>query len=336
MIHSTIRGSKLTVVLSACFVLLTRPSIPLPAAQPTSGNRAIKIAVLVQHSDGRPISGLASRDFEVNLQGQTLPFTLSRPVLGNKVSTGDFLPTRMLIILPKAPGDSAAAMPSDLMPALGPVWQRGWQVAVAQYNGRATDFANSALQLEQMWHAQIVKSTNSKGIIQHLRFFKGRRIVLFVTEIHGPNRMPPDWIVHAASRSMAELFVVNGGVQVDAPNMLNAPGFGGGSGREIIAESVPFPIPDSAPTSERAGHFEFGPGEYRGLYQEADARKAIQDALHDAVGYYSLQIASPPAGSIPSGANVSLKMNLKNASKLLITAKAYSGDKVLELTVITK
>ena len=340
MIHSTIRGSNLAVVLSVCFVLAVWSSVSLPAAPAIASDYAIQIAVLVQHSDGRPIGGLTAGDFVVNLQGQTLPLTLRRPVLGDKVPKGDFLPTRMLVILPRAAVGSAD-MPSDLMTALGPVWQRGWQVAIAQDKGKTTGFTASALQLKQMWDTPPGPQVSAEAMVASLKSFGGRRVVLYTTDIQNERKMPPERLIQAASDSMAQMLVVNGGVLFSKPDMPALPGSGGwSSGRNPqgpkAEESQPGTVPGADLSRQRKGQFLFGPGPYRGLYQEADAHHAVQDALHDAVGYYVLQIAYPPTGLAPSGANVSLTLNLKNASKLLISAKAYNGDKVLELAVTTK
>jgi hypothetical protein len=340
MIHSTIRTGNLAVVLSACFALTVWSSISLSASPGIASDRAIQIAVLVQHSDGRPIGGLTPEDFAVSLQGRTIPATLSRPVMGNKAPTGDFLPTRMLVILPRAAVGSAD-MPSDLMTALGPVWQRGWQVAIAQDKGKTTGFTTSALQLKQMWDTPPGPQVSAEAMVASLKSFGGRRVVLYTTDIQNERKMPPERLIQAASDSMAQMLVVNGGVLFSKPDMPALPGSGGwSSGRNPqgpkAEESQPGTVPGADLSRQRKGQFLFGPGPYRGLYQEADAHHAVQDALHDAVGYYVLQIAYPPAGLAPSGANVSLTLNLKNASKLLISAKAYNGDKVLELAVTTK
>jgi hypothetical protein len=340
MIHSTIRTGNLAVVLSACFALTVWSSISLSASPGIASDRAIQIAVLVQHSDGRPIGGLTPEDFAVSLQGRTIPATLSRPVMGNKAPTGDFLPTRMLVILPRAAVGSAD-MPSDLMTALGPVWQRGWQVAIAQDKGKTTGFTASALQLKQMWDTPPGPQVSAEAMVASLKSFGGRRVVLYTTDIQNERKMPPERLIQAASDSMAQMLVVNGGVLFSKPDMPALPGSGGwSSGRNPqgpkAEESQPGTVPGADLSRQRKGQFLFGPGPYRGLYQEADAHHAVQDALHDAVGYYVLQIACPPTGSILSGVTVSLKLNLKNASKLLITARAYSGDKVLELAVTSR
>jgi hypothetical protein len=192
-----------------------------------------------------------------------------------------------------------------------------------------------------MWDAPPGPQVSTEAIVASLKSFSGRRIVLYITDIQNERKMPPERLIQAATDSMAQMLVVNGGVPFSKPDMPALPGFGGGSGGRNPQspnweETQPGAVPGTDTSQQRKGQFLSGPGPYRGLYQEANAHQAVQDALHDAVGYYALQIAYPRAGSIPSGATVSLKLNLKNDSKLLITAKAYSGDKVLELAVTAR
>jgi hypothetical protein len=325
-------------VLSAGFLLGFWTSAPSLAAA-SADEHSLHIAVLVQRHDGNPIKRLAAKDFEVSFQGQSLPTALSRPLLNDKISQGNYLPTRLLIVLGPGLGEPGDIFPG-LMPALNPVWRRGWQVAISQYNARATEYATSAGELEQMWNATAGPQVNSKSLVSHMRFFKGRRIVVYVTEIQNRRAVPPDWIFNAASKSMAEMFVVNGGVQAYAPDMLPEPGFGGSGGRNPegpkAQESGPAPVPGSGTNQMKAGQFVFWPKMDREFYEEVNAQSAIKDAIRDAQGYYDLRISLPPAAPPSKEQELSLKVNLRNAASSAITARAYGNVEVPTVVVSNK
>jgi hypothetical protein len=325
-------------ILSVGFLLGFWASAP-SFAEASANEHSLHIAVLVQRHDGNPIRRLVAKDFVVSLQGQSVQITLNRPLLNDKTPQGDYLPTRLLVLLGPGLGEPGDIFPS-LMPALGPVWRRGWQVAVAQYNARATEYAASAMELDQMWNAPAGPQVNSKSLISHMRFFKGRRIVVYVTEIQNKRAVPPEWIFNAASKSMAEMFVVNGGVHAYPPDMLPAPGFGGSGGRNPegpkAQESGPAPVPGSGTNLMRRGQFVFWPKMDREFYEEANTQNAIKDAMRDAQGYYDLQIALPATTPPSKDQELSLKVNVRNAASSAITAGAYGKVDVPRVVVSNK
>ena len=173
-------GRALSRTGTLAFVALLA-SIPQGSAQVPERPGILQVELLIQRDGGKPVTGLTARDFAVDLNGAPLLPELIRPHLGDKPVGGVTAHTRMIVILGPGPG-SSPSMLRQLSDALAPVWQLGWQVAVARSDGSVTDYAVSPAQFQQISTAPpqasgpaAEGSTPAEQAMLNLKFFRGRR-----------------------------------------------------------------------------------------------------------------------------------------------------------------
>jgi hypothetical protein len=325
---------KPTVLLAAWqTVTSVAPAVPV-------GSHSLHVGLMIQRRDGSPVAGLTQVNFAASMGGQMLRFTVERPQFDDNGSQQPHLPTRLLIIF--APGvKSSGRMFPGILPQLRPIWRRSWEVALAQEGGRATGYATSPMQLVKMWNASAGPPMTAEGMIKSLKPFHGRRIVFYTTDSDTKAGLPPKELVQVATESMAQIFVLNGGIPGNSViSGFSAPGNVPIPAADTTIEGAqgtpnPMDFSSSRQPSARIGQFNDGPGLYHGLWKEVDVRRAVQNAVREALGYYDLQIEYPSTATISKDTTLSLKVNLKANAAPLITSKAYGDSDVPEVVLST-
>jgi hypothetical protein len=317
--------------LAALALLAASPTLN---AQAAAQSGSLHIGVFVQDLHGSPISHLDAGNFTVANQGAPLPFQIIRPALRAKAQP-NAEPTRMLILLSPYIKHSAPAL-NHLLPELDPVWQRGWQVAAVLSNGRRTDYATNAIQLQQMWSSPEInahlltgpKSAPSVAAIHDLDSFTGRRVVLYLAKTRNQQAKPTKQIASAAKHAMAQLFVVDGGELVwesgpvsDCSNSIPSL-FGGPPAAQAAQSSTP-----PAYRSNCLGSYtKVSKRDDWYFYVAINAHVAIHEAIGSANGYYSLRIPRASLAALPSGTPLSIKIHLFDVPNFTATAIGYGNN----------
>lgn len=315
------------------FVCLFAFSAQSTHAQAPPRPHSIHVEVLVQSPDGRPIGYLGQKNFIASLGNQDLPVALTRPVLGSKAPQGPYVPTRMLIIFPPSAASSADLFPATLS-ALQPLWARQWKVAAARSDGTATEYANSGAQLEKLWMAPSASGLTAQQAIRNLKSFRGRRVVLYAA---GPPKeaVPaPKWLADRAAETMAQILVVDGGVPglpVSRSDVWLSPGPDEPANRGPAADQrvEPSIVPngtDSDKNRPRVRAYQSGE------FHETNVHRAIQDAMHLALGYYELRIRPP--STIPPDSTLLITIN--GPQKMQVTAQVYGQGNLPQLKIVRK
>jgi hypothetical protein len=282
-------------------------------AQVSGKGQILDVDVLVLSPGGKPVEHLTATDFVPSEQNEALPLTVMRPVLGDKNPPTKFVSTWMLIVLTKGPGSSPATL-GKLSAALTPVWERGWRVSIVRSDGSSTGYARTAEQLEQMLAAPAGPPMGVTVAMQDLKLLSGRHIVLYQADSMNQQALPPNQLLQRARNAMAEMFVVDGGAPGDP---LEVPAAGEPNRAERAAGDAGI----NAATGRAGGAMQGWPKRVfegdSGLYLEVNAKCAVRDAIHNALGYYELRIRAPSL--MPNGAGSVLSIQIKQGPDMIVS-----------------
>jgi hypothetical protein len=266
---------------------------PLLAGQPRHQDKFLHVEVRVQlpppapigylTSPGESVVHIAPKDFVVTQDGQSFPVQVVSPRLSAKAATQPYIPTRLLVYVDAHTANSPALF-SPILAELKSVWPLGWQVAVAQIDGKVSAYATNPDQLRQDWAALAGSSVTAKAALQEMQSFLGRRVVIYVGDTDPDGANVPYWLGPKTDDAMADLFIVDNGrsiTQADARGQLallarDAARGGGGY------------IPDQMGVDKLS------------------LRGSIRKALQAAPSYYDLRI---PLRGIDPNTPISLKIN---------------------------
>jgi hypothetical protein len=262
-------------------------------SQPEQQDKFLHLEVRVQLPPPAPIGYLtppgesvvhiAPKDFVVTQGGRRFPVQVLSPRLSVKAVTQPYIPKRLLVYVDAQIANSPASF-SRVLAELNSVWPLGWQVAIAQIDGKVSAYATDSSQLQQNFAALANSSVTAKDAIQDMESFLGRRVVMYVGDTNPDGANVPYWLGPKADDAMADLFIVNNGrsiPQVDARGQLallarDAARGGGGY------------MPDQMGVDKLS------------------VREAVRKALQEAPNYYDLRV---PLHGIDPSVPVSLKIN---------------------------
>ena len=295
-------GRALSRTGTLAFVALLA-SIPQGSAQVPERPGILQVELLIQRDGGKPVTGLTARDFAVDLNGAPLLPELIRPHLGDKPVGGVTDHTRMIVILGPGPG-SSPSMLRQLSDALAPVWQLGWQVAVARSDGSVTDYAVSPAQFQQISTAPpqasgpaAEGSTPAEQAMLNLKFFRGRRILLFLSGTATDHQPPPYALMRHVRWDSAETLIVDGGVP--------------GQEYDVGGEHSGGPYAMQTYSSGFDG----------GAFHETSVQMAVKQALRDAAGFYVLRFHVLPAN--PAAPKPALTVRILKPGQLMVMSRLY-------------
>jgi len=196
-------------IFSAGLLAVLGARVARPLSQTVQQEAVVHVELLVQlqHPEGEPVGYLTAKDFVVTEGGQRLPVEVLTPSLSRETTGARSVPTRMLVIVDAPTANSPDGL-QRILKALGPVWRRGWQVAVAQIDGNASSYAASIGELRRNWVALGDSPMKTTAAVQDLQSFLGRRVVLYTGNAGQYAVSAPNWLRSQAQDAMADLIVV--------------------------------------------------------------------------------------------------------------------------------
>lgn len=296
-------------ILSAGLLTVLGAGVARPLSQTVQQDALLHVDLLVQHPDGEPVGYLTAKDFVVMEGGQRLPVQVVLPQSGAKVGKQPTVPTRMLVIVDSPTASSPDGF-SRVVAALGPVWQRGWQVAVARIDGNASSYAASADELLHNWATLADSSIKTEAGVQALVSFLGRRVVLLVGDAGQDQVKVPNWLRSKAQDALADLVVVDNGKSSrrtgdgdTLAGLARASDHGGGGY-----------MPDAMGVDKLSLH------------------SAVRKAMHGSLGYYDLRV--PLRGG--TGLDAALSVRIRRDEDLNVLSQVFSEGLPVDLKVTTE
>jgi hypothetical protein len=285
----------------------------------------VHMAVFLQNQAGQPEHLFSAHDFSATYQGSSIPIQLIRPRLGNGLPKGRYEPTNLLVLLAPLPDPSDQEF-RDLLGSLGPIWQRGWRVAVGWADGNVTAYASSSADLQKMWQGPQVACRNIpvQTAIRDLKALHGRGVVVYLAGGAAGHAVTPSDLQNAVADAGAEMFVVDGGEATEPVASVGAfqssPSPGGSYGSELAEESIDGAM--GGPTVEVQGlgrRATFSDREWH----EVDVRHAIGAALEGGRGFYDLRMKLP-SSVVSAAAPETLSLSVESNERLLVTGRTWS------------
>ncbi|MGA2250585.1 hypothetical protein [Terracidiphilus sp.] len=281
------------MTFSIVLLMMLDSKAPLLAGEPKHQDKFLHVEVRVQLPPPAPIGYLtppgesvvhiAPKDFVLTQGGRRFPVQVVSPRLSVKIVTQPYIPTRLLVYVDAQTANSPALF-SPILAELKSVWPLGWQVAVAQIDGKVSAYATNPDQLRHNFAALAGSSVTAKAALQEMQSFLGRRVVVYVGDTNPDGANLPYWVGPKAEDAMADLFIVDNGRSI----------------RQVDARG------ELAPLARDAAR---GGGGYMPDQMGIDKlslRGAIRKALQAAPSYYDLRI---PLRGIDPNAPISLKVN---------------------------
>jgi hypothetical protein len=292
-------------IVSIVILVALASGVSRLVAQTGPPDSLLHLEVLVRHPDGEPVGYLTTKDFVVTEGGQRLPVQVVLPRFSTKVGRQPTIPTRMLVIVDAPTANSPDGF-SRIVTALGPVWRRGWQVAVARIDGNASSYTGSAGQLRRNLAALAGSSMRTTAAVDNLGSFLGRRVVLFAGDVGQDEANIPRWLHSKAQDAMAELIVADTGRsprKSDDGDVLGILAHGAENGGGALPEMA-------------SGRLSL--------------RGAIQKALHGALGYYDLRL------SLLGNARPVVCLQIQKAQDMKVLSQVFGPGTTPELRISTK
>lgn len=303
------------------------PDLMAQAPQHTDG---FHLDMTLHWSGGDTVENIKADRFWVEQGGMRLQAAVRN---GGKQPAGDsFLNTRVLVVLDRSIQDPEKML-KGLMGSFKGLWKLGWETAVIRPDGSATAYAASPTSIAPAVPAAGSYEQAYDEAVTQLGEFPGRKLVLylpgplkraktvtlksdkakivtgtgnsFVPVGNQPARASvPTSLVQGAARSIAVLYVVDGG----------DPAFGGYSHR---------------------GGYSYSPEHSwfkEGIKHEPADHDAFTDMRRDARGYYDLYITPEPGHSIDPHQPITVKISVLGSLQVISQTSGIGNGLPIEVS----